>query len=67
MEDVIDREINASIAFAEWRYEMEQENFELETTVDDLESDLKKLKKERKKGVKLPAKCATKEKIGKLT
>ena len=41
MADLIEREIAAAMAFADWRYDMEQEAYYLEDNVSKLVEDIK--------------------------
>ena len=44
MQDLIDREIAAAMAFADWRYDMEEEAYYLEDNVAAIVSDIKDMR-----------------------
>ena len=46
MEDLIQREIAAAMAFADWRYDMEEEAYYFEDNVNSLIEDLKVMREE---------------------
>lgn len=46
MQDLIEREIAAAMAFADWRYDMEEEAYYLEDNVDAIIEDIKVMREE---------------------